>query len=366
MGTKFTDYFRTIKDPRIERKKLHLMEDIIGLTVIAVICGAEGWEAIEEFGRSKKELLEKIFALPNGIPSHDTIERLFQRINIKEFERSFIDWSNSRQEKHPGKIINVDGKTLRGSRHTSKGKRALHMVSAWSEANRMVLGQIKTDDKSNEITAIPQLLSLLDIEESIITIDAMGCQKEIAHQIKEQKADYILAVKNNQPALYEEVNSIFHIQKSIDTNTTLEKNHGRIEERTCSVIQNLKRMDEKENWDGIQSIIKVEVKRQKGEILQEEIRFYISSVKQSAEFFNTSIRQHWSIENGFHWVLDVAFQEDHSQKRHEKAAANFAIVRRIAFNLLRQDKSFRLGMQNKRLKAAWDNEYLLKILNFNA
>lgn len=362
MDTSFITYFQSIKDPRIDRKKLHLLEDIIGLTLIAVICGAESWKSIEAFGKVKKDFLKKILQLPNGIPSHDTIERLFQRMNPQEFEHGFIAWTNSLAGKYRGQLINIDGKTLCGSKDESNSKNAIHMVSAWVAANQIVLGQIKVDDKTNEITAIPELLKLLDIEGSIVTIDAMGCQKEIAHQIKQQKADYILALKNNQPALHEEVNSIFHMQKSADTHNTLEKSHGRIEDRTCSVIQNLKRMDEKEKWEGIQSIIKVEVKRQIGEILQEEIRFYISSVKQSAEFFNSAIRGHWSIENGFHWILDVAFQEDHSQKRHHYAARNFAYIRRMALNLHRQDKTVTMGVHYKRLLAGWDEEYLLKIL----
>lgn len=358
----FTDYFQTIPDTRVDRTKLHLLEDIIGLTVIAVICGAEGWEAIAEFGRMKEKFLRTILSLPNGIASHDTIERVFKRIQPEKFEECFIAWTNTLFKKSGGEIISIDGKTLRGSQDKKNGKPAIHMVSAWANTNRLVLGQIKTEEKSNEITAIPKLLEVLDIEGSIITIDAMGCQKEIAKKIKAKNADYIFGLKGNQGYLKEQVESLFTQRRPDDISEQIEKDHGRIEKRKCSVINNLEWIEDKDAWAGLQSIVKIEADREINSKVTKEVRYYISSLNEKATFMQTGIRNHWGIENSQHWVLDMAFREDESRKRKDNAAENFAIVRRIAFNMLKRDSSTRMGIQNKRLMAAWSNEYLLKIL----
>lgn len=358
----FTDYFQSIPDPRMDRTKLHLLEDIIGLAVIAVICGAESWESIAEFGRMKETFLRTILSLPNGIASHDTIERVFKRIRPEKFEECFIAWTNSLFKKIGGEIISIDGKTLRGSQDKKNGKSAIHMVSAWANTNRLVLGQIKTEEKSNEITAIPKLLEILDIAGSIITIDAMGCQKEIVKKIQSQNADYIIGLKGNQGYLKEQVENLFTQSRVDDVSEQTEKDHGRIETRKCSVISNLEWIDDKESWAGLQSIVKVEAQREVNNKVTTEVRYYISSLNEKASFMQIGIRSHWGIENSQHWVLDVAFREDENRKRKDNAAENFAIVRRIALNLLKKDSSTRMGLQNRRLMAAWSNEYLLKIL----
>lgn len=358
----FIDYFQSIPDPRIDRTKLHLLEDIIGLAVIAVICGAESWEAIEEFGQMKENFLRTILSLPNGIASHDTIERVFKRIQPEKFEECFILWTNALFKKTGGEIINIDGKTLRGSQDKKNGKSAIHMVSAWANTNRLVLGQIKTEEKSNEITAIPKLLEVLDVEGSIITIDAMGCQKEIAKKIKDKNADYIFGLKGNQGYLKEQVEGLFTQRKPDDVSEQTEKDHGRIETRKCFVINNLDWLETKADWVGLQSVVKIEAHREINDKVTKEIRYYISSLNKDAAFMQTGIRNHWGIENSQHWVLDMAFREDENRKRKDNAAENFAIVRRIALNMLKKDNSTRMGIQNRRLMAAWSNEYLLKIL----
>lgn len=351
-----------IKDPRIARCKKHLLEDIIVLTVIAVICGAEGWETIEEFGKSKKDFLKNILQLANGVPSHDTIERLFKRLDSNSFEKCFIEWTNRIQNKSEGRIISIDGKSVNGSRDTPKGKYAIHMVSAWCGENQLVLGQIKTEAKINEIEAIKQLIELLDIAGSTVTIDAMGCQKEIAKQIIDKQADYILAVKDNQRSLHQQIQSSFQETTPADTDTQQEKDHGRIEERICEVIYNMKWLENEDDWVGLKSLIRVTAVRTVNNQTSREARYFISSKKETAEYFNMAIRNHWGIENSLHWVLDVQFNEDRARKRKDNAAENFTIVRRIALNTIKRHKYKRLGVNNRRLMAAWDEGYLKKIL----
>lgn len=359
---KLQDIFSQIPDPRIDRRKLHLLEDILLLTLLAVLCGAESYESIELFGKSKKDFLKQVLSLPNGIASHDTIERLFKRIDSHAFEAAFLCWIKSLEINTEGKIISIDGKTLRGSQDGTNGRYAIHMVSAWCAANEMTLGQIRTESKSNEINAVKQLLELLDIEGSIITLDAMGCQKEIAAAIVGKKADYILAVKQNQQTLYDQIAGAFAHQKSQHHAVELEADHGRIEHRTCSVIHQLSWIGEKEKWEALQSIIKIEATREVNATSSTETRYYISSLKQDAHYFNRTIRQHWRIENSYHWVLDVQFREDESRKRKGQSAENFAIIRRIALNLIKQKKLRRLGVHYKRLFAGWDHDFLLSLL----
>jgi predicted transposase YbfD/YdcC len=311
----FIKYFTNIDDPRIERNKQHLLGDIISLTIIAVICGAESWESIEIYGNSKKEFLETFLELPNGIPSHDTIQRVFERINPDQFRNGFIEFVSNICEKREQEIINIDGKQLRRSFDSYSGKSPIHMVSAWSNENSMVLGQFKVNDKSNEITAIPKLLELLDIKGSIITIDAMGCQKEIAKKIINEDANYILSLKGNHKNLKEDVEGIFKTRPFNHYNKTIEKAHGRIETRECYVINNMEWLFEKENWEGIQSLIKIESTRWIKGKTKTEIRFYISSLNEDAKFINNAVRKHWGIENSLHWVLDMVFREDESRKR---------------------------------------------------
>lgn len=359
---KLQEIFSAIPDPRIDRRKLHPLEDILLLSLIAVICGVESYEGIELFGKSKEDFLKTLMPLPNGIPSHDTIERLMKRLDCRLFEQAFITWTATLAQNTEGRIISIDGKTVRGSRDNEAGKYALHLVSAWCDANQMVLGQIKTDVKANEIKAIPKLLELIDIKGSVITIDAMGCQKEIAEKIIEKEADYILAVKQNQKLLYEQIAGAFAHQKVNHQATKTEGDHGRIEQRQCSVINDLKWIDEGQKWQGIQSIIKVDSSREIKDKITTETRYYISSIKQNAVYFNQAVRTHWGIENSLHWILDVQFREDESRKRKDHSAENFSIIRRMALNKVKNVPLRRLGVNLKRHVAGWDNDFLLKIL----
>jgi len=364
METSLHHYFSQLPDPRIQRNKKHLLIDIIILSIIAIICGADSWNSIELFGNSKKEFLSKILKLPNGIPSHDTINRVFSLIKPGKFEQLFVQWVQSLIEKKiPGEVIAVDGKAMRGSKDSFHEKSPIHIVSAWANSNQLVLGQVRTNEKSNEITAIPELLNILDIEGCIITIDAMGTQKKIAETIIDKQADYILALKGNQGYLKEDVQNTFVRQREPDsTDETVEKGHGRIETRKCEVINKLDFLDEKEQWAGLKSIARVTASREINGKQTSEERLYISSVESDAKSFNSFIRQHWGVENSLHWTLDVTFREDAQRKRNGHAASNFALVEKIALNLLKAEGSKNISIKSKRLVAAWDNEFLLKVL----
>ena len=362
MKKQIGDYFSNIPDPRMDRCKEHLLEDIVLLAIIAAICGCESWETIEDFGKSKKEFLKKYLKLSNGIPSHDTIERLFKRIDSKAFAKSFMDWADSMRTKSEGEFLNIDGKTLRGSKDESNGKYAIHLVSAWSHQNRLVLGQVKTSGKSNEIAAVKELLILLDIKGAVVTADAMSCQKDIVQQICAKEADYIIALKDNQKNFREAIEYEFKSQSKILRHETLEKNHGRIETRICEVISNLAEIENKESWTNLKNVIKITSIREIKEITTKEERFYISSLNQTAEYFNKAIRNHWAVENNLHWVLDVQFNEDNSRKRKDNAAENFAIVRRFALTKITQAPLKRYGVNNRRLIAGFNDEYLTQIL----
>jgi predicted transposase YbfD/YdcC len=362
MKKEIGDYFSNITDPRIERCKEHLLEDILLLAIIAVICGCESWETIEDFGKSKIEFLKNYLKLPNGIPSHDTIERLFKRIDSKAFGKSFMEWADTFRIKREGDFLNIDGKTLRGSKDEGNGKYAIHLVSAWSYQNRLVLGQVKTSGKSNEIAAVKELLILLDIKGAIITADAMSCQKDIVKQICDKEADYIIAIKDNQKNLKEAIEYEFKTQLKIFRNETLEKSHGRIETRTCEVISNITEIENKDSWINLKSVIKITSIREIRGVTTKEERFYISSLSQTPEYFNKAIRHHWAIENNLHWVLDVQFKEDYSRKRKDNSAENFAIVRRFALTRITQNPLKRYGVNNRRKIASWDQEYLTKVL----
>jgi predicted transposase YbfD/YdcC len=365
MKSNLYTHFKSLKDHRIDRKKLHSLHDIINLVIIGIICSADSWEAIEEFGKAKIEFLKTFLTLENGIPSHDTIGRVFASIDPEKFEKCFISWTNSLKNKDIKKeVVAIDGKTICGSRDNFHNTKATHLVSAWACNNQLVLGQTKVDGKSNEITAIPVLLELLDLEGCILTIDAMGAQTDIAAKIIDKKADYILALKGNQGALEEEVESIFRVQKPEDEDHVLEKNRGRIESRKCEVIRDLEFLDGKEKWVGIKSIIKITSVREVGDKKSTEIRLYISSLDESAKDLNQYIRQHWGIENSLHWTLDMTFNEDRQRKREKNAAQNFAQAQKIALNLLKNEDSTKMSLRTKRLKAAWDNIFLLKILGF--
>lgn len=363
-----SQFFSCITDPRMVNKSSHYLIDIIGLTICGVICGADDWTEIEEFGRSKEQWLKQFFQFPNGIPSHDTLGRVFSLISTEELEKAFLSWVTAISEKVTD-VVAIDGKTLRRSYDTSSNKNAIHMVSAWAAQNHMVLGQVKTEEKSNEITAIPPLLQLLEIEGCIITIDAMGCQKEIAHEIVNKKADYVLALKQNQDRLYQEVYDLF--QKAHETNfseldgdyfETEEQNHGRHEIRRYWTITDVDHVTYGKDWPQLRSVGMVELEcTSQGETTY-DFRFYISSLEGQAETFAKAVRSHWGIENSLHWVLDVSFREDDSRIRKGNAAENLSIIRRLALNLIKQEKTIKKGVKTKRLKAALENDYLIKIL----
>jgi len=357
------DYFSGIKDPRVERTKEHLLSDVIFITIAAVICGAETWNEIELYGKTKEPWLRKYLSLTNGIPSHDTFNRVYSLLDPKELEKSFVNWVKDVSELTEGEIVSIDGKSIRGSRkHHSKSM--VHMVSAWAHQNHMVLGQVKTSEKSNEITAIPRLLEIIAIKGCIVTIDAMGCQTEIAKKIIQKEADYVLAVKGNQGNLEQDLNYTMKICKPVDTYKDTDAGHGRIETRKCSVYSDLSNIENADKWENLKTIVRVESIRHiksTGQ-QQKETRLYITSLEPSAKKIAETIRAHWGIENSLHWVLDVAFNEDHSSKTNPNAVENFSIINRIALNLVKNETSKKVGVKSRRLNAGWDNDYLIKIL----
>ena len=372
--TSIMEHFKDLPDPRIDRTKRHLLIDILTIALIATICGADGFDEIADFGVARQVWLSKFLDLPSGIPSHDTFSRVFSRLNPVEFSRCFLAWTAALSQKTVGRVIAMDGKTLRHSFDTAHGVSAIHMVSAWLSHNSMVLGQIKVDAKSNEITAIPQLLELLDIEGAIVTIDAMGTQKSIAAQIIDQKGDYILSLKDNQPNLRADVEAYLervkkenfrdHEDNKIPYTTFTSRNndHGRLETRTCWAVQCTDWVEGHKEWKGLRSIAVIESQRQVDGKSTKESRYYISSLEPEAEDIAQGARSHWGIENGLHWVLDTVFREDESRIRKDNSPQNMAVVRHIALNILKREKTIKRSIQRKRFLAALDESYLEKVL----
>lgn len=368
-------HFAEIEDPRLERRKLHSLHDILTLSICATICGADGFVAIEEFGHAKEDWLRRFLDLPNGIPSHDTIGRVFALIETEEFERCFINWMQSVFAATDGEVIPFDGKRLRRSYDRASNKAALHMVGAWATENGLLLGGIETASKSNEIKTIPKLLELLDLRGCVVTIDAAGCHKTIAEQIVGQGADYVLALKANQGGLFEEVESLFEraslhqrpsratAQRGVAFFKTTDGGHGRIEQRRCWAmpIQEAGLIDT-EGWVGLQTVTMIERERETETKTTLERHYYISTLAADAARLLEVVRKHWHVENRVHWVLDVAFSEDQSRVRSGHAAANLALVRRLAVSALQREKSLKRGVGTKRLRAGWDERYLLKVL----
>lgn len=362
---KLTSIFNKIDDPRRDLTKLHKLNDILLIGIISVICGADSWNEMELYAQEKEEFLRTFLVLPNGIPSHDTFNRVFSAIDSKQFELCFIEWVKTLATLTDKEIIAIDGKTIRGAK--SKGKKSpIHMVSAFACTNNLVLGQVKTAEKSNEITAIPELLEILSIKNTVVTIDAMGCQTNIADKIIVKEADYIFAVKGNQEELLEQIKDEFKFAKIIDVNMNQGLDHGRIETRKCSCITDFHFIPKKNRWKNLKTIIRIESTREyknSDKPKENAIRYYISSMEADATFFQDAVRSHWAIENKLHWTLDVAFSEDASRKRTGNASQNFSILTKIALNLLKKDSKSKVGIKSRRLKAAINNQYMLKILN---
>lgn len=360
----FIKHLNCIKDPRRHNTR-HLLHDIFLIALCAIISGAESWTQVAEYGRSKLEWFKQFLELPNGIPSHDTFGRLFAMIDPKGFNEFFTRWVQEFSDSLKGITVAIDGKTLRGSHDRTNGRSSIHMVSAWASDIQLVLGQLKTEDKSNEITAIPELIKTLCLEGAIVTIDAMGCQKKITRTIIEAGADYVIQVKDNQEKLHENIALFFQEPangpfESIDT---LDGEHGRIETRQYFTTDDISWLQGKENWTGLKTICMAIRKRDINGQVSTEKSYFISSLEKHAPAIAKAIRDHWGIENGLHWCLDVSFREDHCRVRKDHAPENFGILRHMATNLLKREKSLKGGIQTKRLKAAWDHDYLLKVLS---
>ena len=364
------DFFSDIPDPRVDRTKKHPLINIIAIAVCGVLSGADAWTEVEAFGHAKKAWLSGFLDLKSGIPSHDTLGRVFSQMDPEAFQAAFAEWTQAISGVIEG-VIAIDGKTLRHSYDRAGGKGAIVMVSAWAEANHLVLGQRKVSEKSNEITAIPALLEMLALKGCIVTIDAMGAQTAIAKQIIDQEGDYILALKGNQGRLHEQAAWFFmHVEQGDldvipDKVEVQEQGHGREETRMCLSIDPhqfpewFSRLDE---WKGLKSISLVRAERRISDKITRETRYYLASVSPQAQVILKSTRSHWGIENKLHWVLDVAFREDDSRIRTGYAAENMAVLRHMAVNMLKQDKSVKGGIKNKRLRCAWDDQYREKIL----
>ncbi len=365
-------HFATLKDPRMDRTREHNFLDIITIAICAAIGGADNWVDVAAFGRRKRKWFKKFLKLPNGIPSHDTFGRVFALIDADQFQACFLAWVQSAFEATKGQVVPIDGKTLRRSHDKSLGKEAIQMVSAWSTANHIVLGQKKVASKSNEITAIPDLLKVLELSGCIVTIDAIGCQKEIAEAIVKKGADYLLAVKENQGCLYEDIKELFDyaLQENFkdvqhDYCKKVNGGHGRIEIRQCWTIDDptfLAYIRNLLGWKNLKSIVMIVSERRVGDKVSVATRYYITSLASNAKCVLRARREHWSIENSLHWVLDIAFREDESRIRKGNGPQNFAVLRHIALNLLKQETTAQGGIKCKRLQAAWDEDYLLKVL----
>jgi predicted transposase YbfD/YdcC len=362
--------FGQLKDPRVNRTKKHSLSDILTIAVCAVICGADAWTDVEEYGQIKEDWLRTFLDLPNGIPSHDTFGRVFAMLDPQAFEQCFADWISELAVASPGRLIAIDGKTLRRSLDQANGKAAIHMVSAWCEANRMVLGQLATDDKSNEITAIPELLKLLDLKEAVVTIDAGGCHKKIAQGIVDQGGDYVLQLKGNQGTLYNETVELFDNCLTDDcrgiaytTAATTEKGHGRIEQRRIWATHEVGWFRERDRWKNLRSLIRVQAKRTLNGQTSSEYHYYISSLPaDDPKRLLSYIRGHWGVENGLHWCLDISFADDERRIRTGHGAENFARLGRIALNLLKAQTKHKVGIKTKRKCCGWSNEYLGRVL----
>ena len=370
--TSILAHFTALDDPRVSPATRHHLLDIVAIAVCAVICGADTWVEVEAFGQAKRAWLETFLALPHGIPSHDTFGRVFAALDPDQFAAGFRSWVGAVAAVSAGTVVAIDGKTLRRSHDRAQGKDALVLVSAWAEANRLLLGQVAVDPGANEIPAIPTLLQQVALAGSIVTVDAIGCQTAIAAQIVAQEADYVLALKANQGTLHEAVRVLFAAGQADglvsirhDIQRSIEKNHGRLEVRQVWAVDDpavMAYLDPHGAWPNLRSVAMVVTERRVDADISREVRYYLSSLPGKAATIGAAVRGHWGIENRLHWVLDIAFREDESRVRHGHASQNLAVLRRLALNLLRQESTAKMGTKAKRLKAGWDHAYLLKLL----
>jgi predicted transposase YbfD/YdcC len=363
-------FFDELEDPRMERTKLHSLNDILFIALCAVLCGADSWTEVEVFGWAKVEWLSRFLALPNGIPSHDTFGRVFSKLDPQALERCFSKLTAALAQASAGRLVAIDGKTLRRSFDKATGRAAIHMVSAWCETNRLVLGQLATAEKSNEITAIPQLLKLLDVRDAVVTIDAMGCQKAIAQEIINQGGHYVLQVKDNQPGLHALMKETFDELTSrgiggvrYDFHEETNSGHGRIETRRLWVTDWTDWYVDRKAWVGLKSFVCVERVRLVNGLTSCERHYYISDLAgQSAQSMLGYVRGHWGIENKLHWSLDMTFREDTLRNRIGHSAENFSRIRRMTLNLLRGEKTCKASLKSKRLRASLREDYLVRVL----
>lgn len=372
------EYLKPLPDPRVDRTQDHDLIDILMIAICCLLCGGEGFNDMEDFGQAKRDWFQTFLRLRNGIPSHDTFNRVFSALDPKEFLDCFLRWTQSLRQAVDKEIVALDGKALRRALNQKESPK--YIVSAWAEANNLVLGQLKVADKSNEITAVPQLLRVLELAGCIVTIDAMGCQKNIAKEIIEADADYVLALKGNQETAYEEVKTFLdetvkeqqamkpskakpsQAAASLAIKETVEKDHGRIETRRYYQSAELEWFEDRKKWEGLKSVGLVEAVREVDGKTTVERRYYLSSLGLDVDTFARAVRGHWGVENKLHWVMDVVFREDQSRVRTGYAAENLATLRRLALNLLHGDKTKKRGLKGKQLNASWDHSYLLRLL----
>ena len=368
-STSIAAHFGDLPDPRVRRTRRHALMDILVITLCGVICGADDWVAIARFGRAKRKWFRSFLALPHGIPSHDTFGRVFAALDPDAFKTAFLAWAQTLATLLPGDVVAIDGKTLRRTFDTAADKAAIHMVSAWATAQGLCLGQVKTDAKSNEITAIPKLLEMLALAGRIVTIDAMGCQREIARTIHAKGGDYVLSLKGNQTQLHDDIRAFFADAQTRafrdlphTTAETVDGDHGRIEVRRAWATDEIAWLADRPRWAALRSVLRVDSERTVGDRTTRETRFFLSSLPPDAAHLARVVRSHWAIENSLHWVLDVAMHQDHTRIRTGQAPENLAILHHIALNLLKQDRTEKLGIKNKRLAAGWDHDYLLRLI----
>jgi predicted transposase YbfD/YdcC len=355
-------FFSHVPDFRIERSKLHLLDEILMLSLCAVLCGAEDFEDIENYGKEKEAFLRTFLSLPNGIASHDTIDRVFRYMDKDSFQKCLLDWSKELLDFINYHQINIDGKVLRGTARAGKPKSGICLVSAWACEQGLCLGQLQSEEKSNEITAIPQLLASLDVKDAVVSIDAIACHQTTASLIVEKEGHYLLSLKKNNKGLYEQVADYLQARKtSFESHKWEDFGSGRIETRTAYLCNGLDLLDDLQDWPAISSVVMIEAKRESNGKVEEETRFYLSSLKATAADFNHLVRSHWSIENSLHWHLDVTFNEDRSRICQDNAPANMGLLRKIALQVLKQ-ASDKQSIKSRRKIAGWNDEYLMCLL----